>query len=64
MVEKHFYFAGWQYSEGFSSIFFMNYGVGESYSFTYINKNEIIIKGFRNRSTTCVVKNISFVRID
>ena len=64
-AKDHFYFRGWEYCVYNDTISFQRNDTIIKYMYSYAenNEKEIIIYNFLDRSITCVVKDIEFVKI-
>ncbi len=63
LIRKHFYFEGWSYTISSDSISFQKDEKIRKYLYSISKNNEMIIYNFLDRSITCVVKDIQFIKI-
>jgi hypothetical protein len=64
LIEKHFFFNGFNYSIENDSIIFYNSELSEKYLFELQNMNQLEIYKFIDRSITSQVKNIKFEKLN
>ncbi|HOA46504.1 MAG: hypothetical protein BWX65_00709 [Bacteroidetes bacterium ADurb.Bin057] len=63
LVEKHFYFDGWNYTIYADSIFFQKDETIKKFLYSIEKENEMVIYNFIDRLITNQVKNIQFTKI-